>query len=178
MKILLSMWLSCLLTANVLAPAWSVETSAVSFSIRNWGLPLSGSFGDLKSTIRFDPVELAGSIMVASVGVATIKTGMVPRDSHLQTRPYFDAERYPRLTMMSKRLRKLDATHFVGLFDVTIRDVTKALEIPFTYVRQGNQATFDGQSSVNRVAFGVGDESLVLDDKVLVRLTLSATTTY
>ncbi|MBC8153449.1 MAG: YceI family protein [Bacteroidetes bacterium] len=172
MKLVLLLWLSWLVPAGSKVTVWAVKTHAVTFTISNWGRPLDGSLSDMTADIRFDPEQPGSSTFDASLGIASIKSGMVPRDYHLQGHEYFDGERFPRLKMRSRSIRKLDATHFTGVFALTIRDVTRDVEMPFTCVRAGQQATFDGRFSVNRLDFGVGQKSLFLGETVAVALHL------
>jgi len=64
-------------------------------------------FLDLKADIQFDPKNLDKSVLKASVGAATIKTGIKKRDKDLQMRKYFDVEKYPRIKMTAKKISTL-----------------------------------------------------------------------
>lgn len=152
------------------APIGKVMSHKVTFKIKNAGITVDGSFSDFDSEINFDPKDLNKSVLRASVGVASIKTGKDMRDRDLQERKYFYVEKYPRIKMVSKKIKSLGKDQFSGTFDVTIRDVTKAVEVPFTYTRKENQGTFKGTFTVNRRDFGVGSNSIILSDNVKVFL--------
>src|SRR4051812_20096749 len=62
----------------------------VTFSISGlFGKEVTGTIGDLKSHIHFDPSELPDAIVTASLSPATVNTGITKRDRHLQGPAYF-----------------------------------------------------------------------------------------
>ena len=144
------------------------DPAGVTFQIKNAGITVNGSFSDLQADIRFDPTRLTESSFNASVSAATIRTGIALRDGHLQKRGYFDTEHYPRIQMVSKGIQKLTGNRYLGLFNLTIRETTREVELPFTYAPRGNTGRFTGQFVINRQTFGIGTTSLVLADDVTV----------
>ena len=149
-------------------PEGKVMSHKISFKIKNAGMTVDGSFSDLEADISFDQKDLDKSLLRASVGVASIKTGKDMRDRDLQERKYFYVEKYPRMKMVSKKIKSLGNDRFNGTFDLTIRDVTKEVEVPFTYTRKNDQATFKGTFTVDRRDFGVGGNSIILSDDVKI----------
>lgn len=149
-------------------PQATEPASLVRFQVRNAGIIVTGSFSDLQTNINFDPARPEASSLVATVSPATIRTGIALRDVHLQKRGYFDTEHYPRIRMVSKRIQKGSKNCYVGLFDLTIRAVTKQVEVPFHYVPFGTMEHLVGQFKVNRQDFGLGSTSLVLSDEVTI----------
>ncbi|AUD06886.1 YceI family protein [Spirosoma pollinicola] len=101
--------------------------SSVKFQIRNAGIIVTGSFSYLQTAIHFDPAHPEASLLAASLGAATIHTGIALWDAHLQKRGYFDTEHFPRIKMVAKRIQKQANTRYVGLFNLTIRSVTRPI---------------------------------------------------
>ncbi|WP_026260549.1 YceI family protein [Spirosoma luteum] len=170
---MLRFFLVCMLGLGCIRPAEQKTHQmprGVTFQIRNAGITVNGSFSDLQTDIHFDPARLTESLLSASVGAATIRTGISLRDAHLQKRGYFDTDHHPRIRMVSKRIQKLSGNQFVGLFDLTIRDISREVELPFTYSLTGDIGHFRGQFKFNRQDFGIGTTSLVLADDVSVLL--------
>lgn len=60
----------------------------------------------------------------ANIDVASINTGNVDRDKHLKSPDFFDAEKFPKITFVSKKITgKAEALKISG--DLTIHGVTK-----------------------------------------------------
>ena len=167
--------LSCILlliciTAAAGDPGQEVKSHKVTFKIKNAGITVDGSFSDLQADIDFNPKELDKSVLKASLGVASINTGIRKRDKDLQMRKYFDVEKYPRIKMMSKKIKHIEKNKYMGTFDLTIKGVTKQVEIPFTYVGNENEGTFSAEFTVDRRDYGVGSKSLILSDQATVSI--------
>jgi polyisoprenoid-binding protein YceI len=152
---------------------WTTISGDVSFQIKNAGITVTGRFEGFKANLLFSPDELKRSSLSASVEVGTIKTGIEMRDNDLQGEKYFNADTYKQITVKSKKLYS-KGSGFAGLFDVTIKGVTKQVEIPFEFIETGNEATFKGSFTINRRDFGVGGETLTMSDNLTVNILVKA----
>jgi len=158
------------ITAAAGDPSQEIKSHKVTFKIKNAGLTVDGSFSDFEADIKFNPKDLDKSVLKASVGVASISTGIKKRDKDLQMRKYFDVEKYPRIKMVGKKIKHIEKNKYKATFDLTIKGVTKQVEIPFTYTGKENEGTFSAEFTVNRRDFGVGSNSLILSDKAIVSI--------
>ncbi len=158
-----------------IATSWSPTTASVKFYIKNTGLVVDGSLSGLAATVDFNPEDLAGSQISASVKVNTIKTGIDARDAHLKKDEYFDAASFPKIEMTSKSFSKNSGDNYTGKFNLTIKGKTKSISVPFTFKETNGKGTFNATFNINRLDFGVGQSSFVLSDDVKVKLTLNTT---
>jgi polyisoprenoid-binding protein YceI len=148
----------------------TVTKSSVLFHIKNLGITIDGTFVGFKGDIKFDPANLAGSSVSATVDVNTIDTDNGTRNDHLKSDSYFDAAKYPTISIKSTAFRHKSGNNYAGTFSLTIKDVTKTIEIPFTYTETGSTAEFKGNFQVERTDYGVGGKSLVMSNDVKVEL--------
>jgi polyisoprenoid-binding protein YceI len=58
------------------------------------------------------------------------------------------------------------------MFDLTIKNKTKSVKVPFTFTESGNEGTFKGDFTIDRTEFGVGEASRLLssDAKISIKL--------
>lgn len=145
-----------------------VAKTKITFQIKNLGINTNGFFGNMQANIQFDPATLATSTIEANVDVNSINTDNDTRDEHLRSDEFFDAAKYPKITMRSVSFKHKSGNNYSGQFTVTMKDKTKVFEVPFTYIPAANGATFKGSFKLNRLDFGVGDKSLVLSNDVTV----------
>jgi len=148
----------------------AVTRSAIAFQIKNLGINTGGSLGGLKANIEFNPANLAASSIQASVDVNTINTDNSSRDDHLKSDDFFDAARYPSITMRSVSFRHRSGNHFSGQFNLTIKNRSRLIEVPFTYTEKDNARLLKGSFKINRLDFGVGESSMVLSNEVTVSI--------
>jgi polyisoprenoid-binding protein YceI len=148
----------------------TVTNSSVKFEIKNMGINTGGSFSGLKADIKFDPEHLDVSMIEASIDAKTINTENETRDHHLKSDSYFDAEKYPEITMKSVSFKHKSGDSYTGVFKLTIKDKTNQTEVPFTYSENGNTASFKGTLRIKRTDYGVGGKSLVMSNDVTITI--------
>ncbi|UZR95197.1 YceI family protein [Chondrinema litorale] len=173
---LTQLFTACLFIAftSVGVYAQEVTQAQVTFKIRNAGIGVDGSLGGFKGDIKFDPQSPESSTLEASVDVSTIDTGIGMRDKHLKKDDYFDVEKYPRISMKSTSIKSTGEGSYEGKFDLTIKDQTKEVTIPFTVDVSGNMYSIKGSFEINRQDFGVGGNSLTLSDDLTVSIEVEA----
>jgi len=166
----LSIILLFLVNCAVAQVKYTVTKATVTFKIKNLGINTGGSIGGVQASIIFDPNKPESSSIEATADATTINTDNDMRDEHLKSDSYFDVTKYPRITIKSIGLKHKSGNNYTGQFNVTIKDKTLPLEIPFTYVESGNTASFNGTLKLKRTAFGVGSSSMVMSDDVTVSI--------
>ncbi len=173
-KILFALILTVLSVPTIVfGQTWKPYNYEISFKIKNAGLSVTGRFTGLKTDLIFNPSDLAKSSLSASLEVATIKTGIDKRDADLQEEKYFNAAKYKLIEVKSTKINK-KGNQYSGLFNVTIKGVTKQVEIPFDVKISGNDATFTGSFPLNRRDFGVGGSSMMMSDNLTVNIMIKA----
>lgn len=149
--------------------------SKVHFIIKNFGINTGGDLSGLEGTIIFVPGSVCN--FNVSVKVKTIDTDNSSRDADLKSEKYFDAEKYPLITMQSTKVNTTNKSsqgwyYFTG--NLTMHGVTKVVSFPFRAIKKGDDYLFAGEFSVNRLDYGVGSNSTVLSNTVKVSLSVLA----
>jgi len=164
------------------AATWRLDKShsEVGFSVKHMLIAtVNGVFGEFDGTVAFDPEDLASSYIKGVVKVASIDTKNERRDNHLRSDDFFNAEQYPNITFESTEIKKSE-NGFIAVGNLTIRDVTKQIEIPFTLAGPiqdpwgGTRVAIDGSTTINRQEYNVrwnnkmdNGGAIVSDDVVL-----------
>jgi len=151
----------------------TITKSSVTFKIKNLGINTGGSIGGLKGDINFDPAHPESGMIEASVETNTINTDNDTRDEHLKSDSYFDAAKYPKITLKSISLKHKSGNNYTGIFSLTIKDKTNTVELPFAYIETGNTATFKGSLKIKRTDYGVGGSSMVMSNEVYITIEVS-----
>ncbi len=151
--------------------------SKVHFTIKNFGISTGGDLSGLKGDINFVAANVTSSVFNISVSVNTIDTDSDTRDEHLKSKEYFDAAKYPEITIVSTKISTTNKTktgvyYFTG--NLTLLGVTKPIAFPFTAIKKLNDYLFTGTFEINRLDFGVGTSSAVLSNTVKVSLSILA----
>lgn len=69
--------------------------------------------------------------------------------------------------------RDAKANEYLGTFEVTIKNKTKSLKIPFTFIQTNNTGQFRATFQINRLDFSIGESSALLGDIVTIFVTLN-----
>ncbi|MFU8812767.1 MAG: YceI family protein [Balneolaceae bacterium] len=168
------------------ATTWQVDKAhtTVNFSVNHFFTPVDGTFDEFDATIAFDPNNLDGSSIDVTLSVESVNTRNQRRDNHLQSADFFNAEQWPTIRFQSQRIEQRGDGQFVAIGELTIRDVTRTFELPFTLLgvmdhpmQEGMQvAGISAEASLDRTDFGVGvgdwAATAVVGDKVDIRLNL------
>lgn len=157
-----------LIILTTTAFAQTVTKSVIGFKIKNLGFNVSGTYSGLQAEIKFSPNDLTGSSIEASVLSNTVNTDNESRDKHLKSEDYFDVVKYPKITLKSVSFKHKSGSNYLGNFNVTIKDKTKLIEVPFTYAESDGKARFNGSFMILRSDFGIGGKNLILSNEANV----------
>lgn len=144
---------------------WEVDTyhTNVRFEIAHNGISfVDGEFKEVKGTvISKSATEFDGARFDFALGVNSIDTRIEARDSHLRSDDFFNAEKYPFITLKNAVLEKTMGNKYVLKGDLTIRDVTKPVSFDMDYNGQFTDnenkihAGFTGTLRIDRLDFNV-----------------------
>ncbi len=159
----------------VSAIPWKVKSSAITFKIKNAGMTVDGSFTGLEADINFNPLKPEEASIKASVNSKSVNTGNNMRDEHLSKPEYFDVAKFPKITLQSSKIEKTGPITYKGTFKLTVKNVTKEVIIPFTFMKIPEKTEFKGSFSINRKDYGVGESSMTLSDNATISLDIIVT---
>jgi len=170
---------------------WEIDRShsAINFTVRHFFTPVDGTFGDYDATVFFNPEDLDGSSIDITIPVNSVNTRNDRRDGHLQSEDFFNAEEWPSISFTSHSIESRGDNQYVAIGEMTIRDVTRDFELPFTLqgvmdhpMRDNTRvAGITASAELLRTDFGVGvgdwAATAVVGDKVNIQLNLELTST-
>ncbi|HEX8924172.1 MAG TPA: YceI family protein [Terriglobales bacterium] len=113
--------------------------SAANFTVKHMAISnVHGRFTDVSGTIVFDPNDPTKSSVNATIKASSITTDNSMRDKHLNSADFFDTAKYPEIVFHSTSVRKTGEGQYVAVGNLTIKDVTKQVEVPFTLTQGKN----------------------------------------
>ncbi|MGD2152012.1 MAG: YceI family protein [Gemmatimonadales bacterium] len=120
--------------ADLGAEPWNVDAphTEVNFSVRHFFTPVTGRFEEFEIDLDFDPEEPERSSVEVRIAVASVDTGNERRDNHLRSGDWFEADRYPYITFKGSSVARTAADRLVARGELTIKDVTREIELPIT----------------------------------------------
>ncbi len=136
--------------------------SEITFKVKHLMITnVTGSFGTFDATMQSSADDFSDATVSFEADVNSITTGNEQRDGHLKSDDFFAADKFPKLVFSNGKLAKKSAESYALTGDLTIRDVTKTIELdveyggtmtdPWGQVKSG----FEINGKINRKEFGL-----------------------
>jgi polyisoprenoid-binding protein YceI len=125
--------------------------STVGFSVKHLVISsVPGRFTDFDGTIVYDDKDVTKSSVKVTIQAVSINTDNSHRDDDLRGPNFLDTAKYPTITFESKQVKKTP-NGLVAVGTLTIKDVSKEIELPFTIngkVRLGNSEHLGAEAGI------------------------------
>lgn len=149
------------------ASTWQVDPdhTEIRFEVTHILTGVSGQFTDFRGDIFFDPKNPATGRFNFSVDINSVDTNNGKRDNHLRSKDFFDADKFKQMTFRSSNIVMLKENTYQMEGDLTIKDVTKTIQIqfdffppkPHPFAKGKNVAGFITRFTIARLDYHVGN---------------------
>jgi polyisoprenoid-binding protein YceI len=143
---------------------WQLDAShsSVGFSVKHLMIAtVKGSFGKFEASLNGEENDLAKAGIEVKIDAASIDTANDQRDGHLRSPDFFDAEQFPTISFVGKRIEGNSFGAFKLIGDLTVRGVTKEIVLDATFEGRakdpwGNSRLgYAAKGKINRSDFGL-----------------------
>lgn len=162
------------------AGAWTLDPGPSTIMVKAksmWGLaPVKGRFTEFSGEGQLAaPQTVSGRVEIKA---ASLRTGIRKRDEHLHSADFFEAEKFPDISVVVTSADAVDSDSLELRAQLTIKDTTRPLTLPTTVTPVGDGAMrLRTKTTVNRRDFGVdgnllgmiGDTATISGDLVFRR---------
>jgi polyisoprenoid-binding protein YceI len=150
------------------AMEWTIDygASRLGFTATQTGNDFQGRFEKFDAKIIFDPVDLSTASIDVDIDMSSVRTGDRQRDVALPGKEWFDAKAYPIAKFVSANVEETANGEYVAHGALTIREVTKKIDLPFSLEIEGDTARAIGEVELVRTDFGVGQGEFATDEWV------------
>ena len=135
-----------------------------------------GFFDKWEADVVFDPANIESSSFKITIEAASINTRVQKRDDHLRSKDFFEVEKYPQITLVSKKVSKIADQKYNVTADLTLHGVTKQIDVPISQVfYENNRGRFRANFEINRRDFGINFDSKMnsIEDLVKVQVDIN-----
>lgn len=136
------------------------------FTANYSGETIKGSFTRWDAKIVFDPDDLAGSSIRATIDLASVESGDAQRDDMLRSDSFFAVAAYPSAQFVSSSIRQTGDGRYSATGTLSLHGRTRPVTLRFTLKITGDRAAASGSASVQRLAFGVGEAEWSATDQL------------
>ena len=154
------------------------ERSAVEFVSKQMGVEVGGSFERFDARLEFDPARPEQGSARLEIELASIDAGSADANEEVVGKAWFNVKEHPRATFVSESVKALGGGRYEVSGQLTIKGRTRPATAPFTFRQDGEAGVFEGQFTINRLDFAIGEgmwsDVGVVADEVQVRFRVMA----
>jgi polyisoprenoid-binding protein YceI len=176
-------------TAQSPVQTWTIDAnhSAAEFAVKHMMVStVRGQFEKISGTVEYDGKDIKSVSANVTIDAASVNTRVENRDKDLRSANFFDVDKYPTITFVSKRVQPIDAGHFRLIGDLTMHGVTKEVSLdvdgPSAPVKQGPMLRTGASATtkINRHDFNLNYSKMVeatpiVGDDITITLDVEAT---
>ncbi len=139
---------------SIKAESLNKEDLKIRFEVGNMKVrTVDGTFEALEGEVIFDPAQAQNASFEVCIDAASVNTGNKSRDKKLKTEDYFNVEKYPAICFKSESVKEVEAG-FLAKGQLTMLDVTRDVEIPFSY----ENGELSGTLTISRYDYGLASD--------------------
>jgi polyisoprenoid-binding protein YceI len=149
--------------------------SEIKFQVRSRLKVIEGVFENWKAQVDLDPTRLEALQLGVQAQSASIKTGNLVEETLIRGENFFAAEKYPEISVASKKIATEGAGRFRMDAELTLRGTTHPVVIPFALDLNGDhEGQMRGEFEFSRKDFGITYNMTLnpIEDLVKVIVTL------
>ncbi len=156
---------------------WKIDPvhSEINFRVKHLVVStVTGTFAKFDASIEANKDDFSDAKFSFEADVNSISTKNEQRDGHLKSLDFFDAANHPKMTFVSKSVKKLSDFELQVVGDLAMRGVTKEISMNVIYngtvagLGGAKVAGFEVKGKVNRFDFGLQWNALTEAGGVMV----------
>lgn len=166
---------------------WQLDPThtEIGFAVRHIMSKVRGKFEKFEGTL-VTADDITASTVNVTVDLSSINTGTADRDNHLRSGDFFNVETTPTMTFVSTGVVQKSDTDFAVTGDLTIKDVTKPIELAVDFLGEGKdpwggtRVGVEAHGEISRKEWGIdfnipleGDK-LMIGDKITLNIVAEA----
>lgn len=149
------------------------DKSTIRFVTRQMNVPVEGRFRKFDATVAFDPGRPEATKAQFEVDLGSIDLGSAEGETEARRKPWLNIEAFPKAKFVASSVKSLGGGKFEAMGELTIKGTSQRVIAPFTLAQAGGMSTVEGQFTLKRLAFKIGEgawsDTDTVADEVLVR---------
>lgn len=152
------------------------EKSRISCVSKQMNVPVEALFRKFSAQISFDPAHAESTKASIEIDVGSFDIDNAEANDEARGKAWFDARNFPKATFTATSVKALGGSRFEARGPLTIKGKTVEVVTPFTYRDTPGGGMIDGNFSVKRLQFNIGDgawkDTDTVADEVQIRYQL------
>ena len=147
--------------------------SSIRFVTKQMNVPVEGQFKRFDATVAFDPAKPEATKAEFEVDLGSIDLGNADGETEAKRKVWLNVEGFPKARFVAESVRQSAPGKYTATGPLTIKGTSQPVTAPFTLNDAGNTRTVEGQFTMKRLAFKIGEgawsDTDTVADEVLVK---------
>ena len=148
-----------LISSQAFAQTVDTAKSQLVFTMKQVGVPVSGSFKKFNAKVNFDPTIADKGSADFTIDTNSISLPTADANAEAKKKDWFNSAQFPQARFVSSSIKPLGGNRYQVNGKLTIKGISRDISAPFTATTQGKTLNIDGTLPVSRLAFNIGDGS-------------------
>ncbi len=144
--------------------SWTIDNThtQIEFTVKHMMISkVHGQFEKFSGEVNLDVSHPENTTLLVKIETSSVNTRDAKRDGHLRSQDFFNSEKYPTMDFTGKRTVMVDSEHARLIGDLTIRDITKEVELEVEYLGKAKSPWgttsigFAASTRINREDWGL-----------------------
>jgi cytochrome b561 len=147
------------------------------FEASGGGSTTKGTFGQYRAEIEFDPDTPDKASVRVLLDMNSAATGQADADQTIKSADFFNPAQFPTAQYVARGAQAAGEGKYVLNGRLTLKGVTRPVPLPFSIDIKSGTARVSAETTINRLDFGVGPETvagMAVDKDVKLSINLTA----
>ena len=147
--------------------------SSIKFVSKQMNVPVEGRFKRFDATVAFDAAKPEATKAEFEVDLGSIDLGNAEGETEAKRKPWLNIEAFPKAKFTATAVKSTGPNRYEATGPLTIKGVSQNIVAPFALAQSGADRTVEGQFTLKRLQFKIGEgpwsDTDTVADEVLVR---------
>lgn len=151
---------------GALAAEWNVASpdSYIGFVAAYDDIPFEARFRSFEAEIEFSADDLDSASFDVHIETDSLDSNSPDRDSGMKEQEWFATGKFPAARFQATRFERISDKQYQAIGQLTVKDVSRTIEVPFTWEQSGDEATLTAETRLKRGDFNIGTGEWAEDD--------------
>ncbi len=147
--------------------------SQIRFVTKQMNVPVEGQFKKFDGSVTFDPAKPEATKAEFEVDLGSIDLGNTEGETEAKRKVWLNVDAFPKAKFVASSVKPLGGGKFEARGPLSIKGASQEIVAPFTLTEAAGVRTVDGQFSLKRLQYKIGEgpwaDTETVADEVLVR---------
>lgn len=144
-------------TATINAQAIDPAKSEIRFVSRQMNVPISGRFAEISGDVHFDPALPEAARAEIVIALRSIDAGSEDATTEVRRKSWLNIDVFPTAKFVASGVIPLGDDRYQARGKLSIKSISRDLVVPFSVWHAGNATVFEGNFTLMRLAFNIGE---------------------